>query len=156
MAESLETLLDRVARLEQLLEARDMTRPSDEAATAAHVWNRIPFSAWLKISGPTFAVMAAGFGFLWSAQQETTARITEVQQELTAQILETQRETTAQIMAVQRESTAQIRELQQETTAQILEVQREILDLQRSTTDRMLDLQGRLLEQQRAEGEQPG
>ena len=144
MAESLENLVQRVARLEQALQERDMAPRTERELDVERFWARIPFSAWLKVSGPTFAVMAAGFGFLWNAQQETTLHITGVQRELTAEIMRVQRETSAEIMQVQRELSAQIMEVQRETTAQIMAHQR-------TTTDQILDLQRQMLELHRSE-----
>ena len=78
MATSIESLAARVERLEQLFEGGEMAGPSASKRIDPDVqrfWARIPFSAWLKISGPTFAVMALGFGALWNAQQATTQQI---------------------------------------------------------------------------------
>lgn len=105
---------------------------SDEDAVH-RFWQRIPFGAWLKISGPTFAVMALGFGLLWNAQQETVRRILEVEQATTERILETQRATTERILEVQRETTGRILDLQESTTDRILAMQQQILDLHRES-----------------------
>lgn len=78
-----------------------------------HAWERIPFSAWLKISGPTFAVMALGFTALWNAQQATTQRIMELQESL-QRILEMEQTTTDRILEMQRTTTDRILELQQQ------------------------------------------
>ena len=65
MTTSSEDLATRVERLEHLFEEREMTRPNPAEGDGAHrFWARIPFSAWLKISGPTFAAMALGFAAL--------------------------------------------------------------------------------------------
>ena len=37
--------------------------------------NNLSFLGWLKISGPTFAVMVFGFGLLWTAQQANTEQL---------------------------------------------------------------------------------
>lgn len=39
---------------------------------------RISFAGWLKLSGPTFAVMVLGFTLLWNAQQATNAQMLEL------------------------------------------------------------------------------
>jgi len=114
MAMSIEDLTARVERLEHLFQERAMERASDTDRLdrlADRIWARVPFSAWLKISGPTFAVLALGFMALWNAQQATTQRILDLQESTTDRILE----------------------LQQSTTDRILEMQQQILDLQRET-----------------------
>jgi hypothetical protein len=58
-----------------------------EDSDVRHFWDAIPLSAWLKISGPTFAVMTLGFGVLWNAQRETTQRIIDLEQATTERIL---------------------------------------------------------------------
>jgi chaperonin cofactor prefoldin len=40
--------------------------------------SRISFVDWLRISGPTFAVMVFGFALLWNAQQTTSAQVVDV------------------------------------------------------------------------------
>lgn len=44
--------------------------------------NRISFTAWLQITGPTFATLLVGFGVLWNAQQVTTGDLLEVQRSM--------------------------------------------------------------------------
>jgi TolA-binding protein len=96
------------------------TRREDQDVHA--FWTRIPFGAWLKISGPTFAVMALGFGAMWNAQQATTQQILDLQQSTTQQILELQESTTDRIL-----------ELQESTTDRILDMQQQILDMNRES-----------------------
>jgi hypothetical protein len=118
------------SRLEQLQEVRAMERPvTREDPDVRRFWGAIPFDAWLKISGPTFAVMTLGFGVLWNGQQQTTQRIIDLEQGTTERILRMQEETTAKILALQESTTARIVELQESTTDRILEMQRQILDL---------------------------
>lgn len=158
--ETIESLATRIGRLEQLLDERAMEPasrpPSDQGAATNRdagaeqglhpFWDAIPFSAWLKISGPTFAVMALGFGTVWSARQETTQQILDLEQSTTDRILQMQRETSGEILRVQQETTAKILRAQQETTAKILA-------LQESTTDRILEIQGRILDLERSRRE---
>ena len=40
--------------------------------------SRISISAWLQISGPTFAAMLFGFALLWNAQQATSAQVLDL------------------------------------------------------------------------------
>jgi len=120
--ETIEALTARIERLEQIQEERAMERPArPDGIDVRRFWDAIPFGAWLKISGPTFAVMTLGFGVLWSAQQETTQRILDLQQSTTERILRMQAETTAKILV-----------LQENTTDRILEMQRQILELHRA------------------------
>jgi len=69
------------ARLERLehhfAELADaMNRPSTQPS--ADPLARISLAAWLKVSGPTFAVMVFGFTLLWNAQQTTNAQMLEL------------------------------------------------------------------------------
>lgn len=97
-----EDLAARIERLEGIVAERSMTHP---------FWDRIPFDAWLKLSGPGFAVMALGFGVLWNAQQQTAERILDLQATTTDRILELQRDTTDRLLAMQQ----QILDLQRES-----------------------------------------
>jgi len=123
MATNFEDLAARVDRLEHLFEERAMERApaTDELDRVAdRFWARMPFSVWLKISGPTFAVMALGFTALWDAQQATTDRILAMEQATANRILEMQESTADRIM-----------QLQQSTTDRILDLQQQMLDLHR-------------------------
>jgi exonuclease VII small subunit len=69
------------ARLERLehhfAELADaMNRPSTHPS--ADPLARISLAAWLKVSGPTFAVMVFGFTLLWNAQQTSYAQMLEI------------------------------------------------------------------------------
>jgi anti-sigma-K factor RskA len=118
MATNIEDLAARVARLERQQEERAMSQKPGVHS----LWHKIPFSAWLRISGPTFAVMALGFGVLWNAQQETSLRILDLQQS-----------TTDKILALQETTTDRILEMQRTTTDRLLEMQQQLLDLQRDS-----------------------
>ena len=82
------------------------------------IWADIPLGAWLKISGPTFAVMALGFGCMWSAHQATTDRIIALQESTTQKILDAQDSMLERILEVERETTDRILELQQKMLEQ--------------------------------------
>lgn len=138
MTVSTEDLARRVERLEGLLGSRIGSRRLREREDVHRFWRRIPFGAWLKISGPTFAVMALGFGLVWDAQQETTR-----------QIMALQRETSDKILAHQRQITDRIIAHEQETAARVFEIQERILEMQESTTGRLLEMQEQILEIQR-------
>ena len=103
-----EELAARVERLEQIVEKLPMDRDAHHP-----FWDRIPFSAWLKLSGPAFAVMALGFGVLWNGQQQTTQRILDLQESTTDRILELQRTTTERLLGMQQ----QILDLQKQSRA---------------------------------------
>jgi hypothetical protein len=136
MATSTDDLAARVERLEHLFEERTMDRPSasDRSEDDVHrFWARIPFAAWLKISGPTFAVMVLGFGALWNAQQATTQQIMDLQQSTTSRILELQESTAAKIFELQESTTDRILEMQQTTTDRMLDMQQQILDMNRES-----------------------
>jgi len=134
MTASTEDLARRVERLERRLGGREMEERLAGDEDAVHrFWRRIPFGAWLKLSGPTFAVMALGFGLLWNAQQETMQRILEVEQSTTEGILEVHRSTTERILDVQQATTDRILHLQRSTTDRILEMQQQVLDLHRES-----------------------
>ncbi len=145
MAANLEDLLARIERLEAAEHEHEeavVARPHE----ADRFWSHIPFGAWLKLSGPSFALMALGFGLLWNGQQVTTQRILDLQESTTDRILDLQERitdvqvsTAQQINQVQRETAAQISAVQRETAAQIIQVQRE-------TTDRLLEMQQRLID----------
>jgi septal ring factor EnvC (AmiA/AmiB activator) len=64
----------RVERLE-----RDVRRLAGAAAVDRREdpVNRITFLGWLKLSGPTFAVMVFGFGLLWQSQQALSGQMLE-------------------------------------------------------------------------------
>lgn len=151
MTASTEDLARRVEKLERLLGEADMGEHASEERDdlAQRFWRRIPFSGWLKISGPTFALMALGFGLLWDAQQETTQRILDLQDSTTSRILAVQQETADKILAAQQETSDKILASQRETTARILEVQERIMEMQESTADRLLDMQQQILDLQR-------
>ncbi len=116
MTPGIDELAERVGRLERLFEEGGMSDHSDVHS----FWSQIPFSAWLKISGPTFAVMALGFGVVWNAQQATTQQLIDLEERTTDRILALQQATTDRILAHQRE-----------TTDRILEMQQQMLDLHR-------------------------
>lgn len=73
-------LTSRLGRLERDLEelARIMARRPAGSDSNGDPLARISFSAWLRISGPTFAVMVFGFTLLWNAQQTASAQLFEV------------------------------------------------------------------------------
>jgi hypothetical protein len=77
----------RIERLERdvrrLVQARAL-RPEDPV-------DRLSFRGWLKLSGPTFAVMVFGFGLLWQAQQANTAQLMELSRSTNAQLVELNR-----------------------------------------------------------------
>lgn len=70
----------RMERLETDLEelARTVARPPATSRRDEDPLARISLGAWLRISGPTFAVMLSGFTLLWNAQQATSAQLLEV------------------------------------------------------------------------------
>jgi krueppel-like factor 15 len=82
MSATLEDLASRLRQLErelQELAAAVSHRPSTPDGDLA---DRISFRAWMRISAPTFAVMALGFPLLWSAQQASSAQMLEMSRSL--------------------------------------------------------------------------
>jgi len=79
MATTHEDLSFRLDRLEHDVRALSsaLARPVGSATM-----NDLSFRGWLRISGPTFAVMVFGFGLLWSAQQAFSAQLLEVSRTL--------------------------------------------------------------------------
>ena len=75
MATTHEDLSLRLDRLEHDVRALSsvLARP-----VASAIVNDLSFRGWLRISGPTFAVMVFGFGLLWSTQQAFSAQLLEV------------------------------------------------------------------------------
>jgi septal ring factor EnvC (AmiA/AmiB activator) len=73
---------------------RDLRRLVDGPAVPARPEdpvNRLTFRGWLRLSGPTFAVMVFGFGLLWQSQQATTAQLQELTRSTSAQFTELNR-----------------------------------------------------------------
>jgi outer membrane murein-binding lipoprotein Lpp len=75
------------ARLEQL--ERDFRDFSSEVSASMRTrgpegsaLHRISLTAWLQISGPTFATLVFGFTLLWNAQQVQTGSMLEVQRSI--------------------------------------------------------------------------
>jgi prefoldin subunit 5 len=75
MATTHEDLSLRLDRLEH--DVRELSSALARPVASASM-NDLSFRGWLKISGPTFAVMVFGFGLLWSAQQAQSAQLLEV------------------------------------------------------------------------------
>lgn len=89
MVSANEDLSVRVERLEH-----DLRRLVDAATAPARVEDPVDglsFRGWLKLSGPTFAVMVFGFGLLWQAQQANTAQLQELSRSTGAQFTELNR-----------------------------------------------------------------
>jgi archaellum component FlaC len=132
MQTSNEDLVTRLERLEHDVgdlssTVSRMVPAADRTPEHGHaMWGRIPFAAWLKLSGPTFAVMALGFTLLWNAQQATQVQILEVQRGTQTQLVEMQRANQAQFVEMQRAIHAQLLEMQEATHAQLLEMNRSI------------------------------
>jgi septal ring factor EnvC (AmiA/AmiB activator) len=99
----------RIERLE-----RDVRRLAEAAGAATRgedPVDRLSFRGWLRVSGPTFAVMVFGFGLLWQAQQANTAQLMDLSRATNAQIAELSRSTNAQISELTRSTNAQFVEL---------------------------------------------
>lgn len=82
MASNHEDLTFRLDRLEHDLQelATSMTPPP--ATAPRDLAEQISFRAWMRISGPTLAVMVFGFTLLWNAQQVANAQMLEMSRSL--------------------------------------------------------------------------
>ena len=81
------TTQDLAARIERL--EQTMSR----AHLNADPFAKISFAGWLKISGPSFAVMLCGFTLLWNSQETMRSQMLELHESSSAQILELSRVT---------------------------------------------------------------
>jgi len=71
-------LAARLARMERDLQRLSGALRRRAASDDEPALRRISFSAWLKLSAPTFGALALGFTLLWNAQQATNAQLFEL------------------------------------------------------------------------------
>jgi hypothetical protein len=92
----------RLARLERDFEELVSALPDRSqiasVQTTGDTLARLSFVGWLKVSGPTFAVMAVGFTLVWNAQLALSGQILGAQESLSAQILAAQADTNAKLL----------------------------------------------------------
>jgi hypothetical protein len=68
----------RLERLEHRFAELDDVKNRPPMQSTADPLARISFASWLKLSGPTYAVMVFGFTLLWNAQQTTNVQMLEL------------------------------------------------------------------------------
>ena len=99
------TTQDLAARIERL--EQEMSRARGNADPLA----KISFAGWLKISGPTFAVILVGFTLLWNSQETMRIQMLELHEATNTRMLELNEATTARMLELHEIGAAQILEL---------------------------------------------
>jgi len=103
------TTQDLVARIERL--EQTMSR----AQLNADPFAKMSFAGWLKLSGPTFAVMLCGFTLLWNSQETMRSQMLELNGATNTRMLDLNESTNARMLELHESSTAQILELSRVT-----------------------------------------
>lgn len=65
---------------------------------------KISCAGWLKVSGPTFAVMLCGFTLLWNSQETMRGQMLELNDATNDRMLQLHESSTAQILELSRVS----------------------------------------------------
>jgi hypothetical protein len=76
---------------------------------------KVSFAGWLKISGPSFAVMLCGFTLLWNSQETMRSQMLELNGATNTRMLELHDATDTRMLELHQSSTAQILELSRVT-----------------------------------------
>lgn len=103
------TTQDLAARIERL--EQTMSR----AHLNADPFAKMSFAGWLKLSGPTFAVMLCGFTLLWNSQETMRSQMLELDGATNTRMLDLNESTNARMLELHESSTAQILELSRVT-----------------------------------------
>ena len=103
------TTQDLAARIERL--EQTMSR----AHLNADPFAKMSFAGWLKLSGPTFAVMLCGFTLLWNSQETMRSQMLELNGATNTRMLDLNESTNARMLELHESSTAQILELSRVT-----------------------------------------
>jgi outer membrane murein-binding lipoprotein Lpp len=103
------TTQDLAARIERL--EQTMSR----AHLNADPFAKISFAGWLKLSGPSFAVMLCGFTLLWNSQETMRSQMLELNGATNTRMLELHDATDTRMLELHQSSTAQILELSRVT-----------------------------------------
>lgn len=103
------TTQDLVARIERL--EQTMSR----AHLNADPFAKMSFAGWLKLSGPSFAVMLCGFTLLWNSQETMRSQMLELNGATNTRMLELHDATDTRMLELHESSTAQILELSRVT-----------------------------------------
>ncbi len=83
----------RIERLERTL---------SRAHLNADPFAKISFAGWLKISGPSFAVMLCGFTLLWNSQETMRSQMLELNDATHDRMLQLHESSAAQILELSR------------------------------------------------------
>lgn len=103
------TTQDLAARIERL--EQTMSR----AHLNADPFAKMSFAGWLKLSGPSFAVMLCGFTLLWNSQETMRSQMLELNGATNTRMLDLNESTNARMLELHESSTAQILELSRVT-----------------------------------------
>ena len=99
-------LAARIERLEQTM---------SRAHLNADPFAKMSFAGWLKLSGPSFAVMLCGFTLLWNSQETMRSQMLELNGATNTRMLDLNESTNARMLELHESSTAQILELSRVT-----------------------------------------
>jgi hypothetical protein len=99
-------LAARIERLEQTM---------SRAHLNADPFAKMSFAGWLKVSGPSFAVMLCGFTLLWNSQETMRSQMLELNGATNTRMLDLNESTNARMLELHESSTAQILELSRVT-----------------------------------------
>ena len=103
------TTQDLAARIERL--EQTMSR----AHLNADPFAKMSFAGWLKLSGPSFAVMLCGFTLVWNSQETMRSQMLELNGATNTRMLDLNESTNARMLELHESSTAQILELSRVT-----------------------------------------
>ena len=112
------TTQDLAARIERL--EQTMSR----AHLNADPFAKISFAGWLKISGPSFAVMLCGFTLLWNSQETMRSQMLTLNSATNTRMLELNEATNARMLELNQASDTRMLEFRKATNAQLLELTR--------------------------------
>ena len=112
------TTQDLAARIERL--EQTMSR----AHLNADPFAKISFAGWLKVSGPSFAVMLCGFTLLWNSQETMRSQMLELNGATNTRMLELNEGINARVLELNEGIHARMLEFQTATNAQLLELTR--------------------------------
>ncbi len=108
-------LAARIERLEQTM---------SRAHLNADPFARISFAGWLKVSGPSFAVMLCGFTLLWNSQQTMRSQMLAPDGANNPRMLALNGANNPRMLALTEGVHARMLEFQAATNAQLLELTR--------------------------------
>jgi hypothetical protein len=132
------TTRDLAARIERL--EQTMSR----AHLNADPFAKISFAGWLKVSGPSFAVMLCGFTLLWNSQETMRSQMLELNGATNTRMLELNERTDTRMLDVNEGINARVLELNEGIHVRMLELNEGIharmLEFQTATNAQLLEL----------------